>query len=419
MSLISGSKKGQVIPLATLTVAVILAGGYMFLKSATDKLNLVQGTTNDWKLDLMSKKVSMLGSYLVSNSLILCKEEPFETKHRCKWAGDYLTPQIPLASFGLSKAVDPSDSSVLTFDFAVVEATLNESLPSGKSVQVSFDLVNWQKNENLQAFVGQVPEAIKEIDNDAFLVLMKVKVPYKGSAGASGGDFETFSAIKRPLAIPKLEVKVAAPCASGCPSSISENPNPECRGPQEVPEKSVSSYALTFVNTGPGPIYKSAYQRTLTFPDKSPTQTKSLPMLVGRDFIMPNDRFEISDTVVCYQPKRIDKLVEVTSNKKISRAYCSQKWTSDCDLIWCGSDFCPEGQVASSTSSSVETLTNQHLNPMASVKYDLTPGTRLTSYMAMEPNKSTKTIPSASGTVTQLVKEYTTTTTTINYIPTH
>ena len=63
MSLISGSKKGQVIPLATLTVAVILAGGYMFLKSATDKLNLVQGTTNDWKLDLMSKKVSMLGSY--------------------------------------------------------------------------------------------------------------------------------------------------------------------------------------------------------------------------------------------------------------------------------------------------------------------------------------------------------------------
>ena len=408
MGFIFKSKKGQAIPLATLTVAMIVAGGYLFLKNATDKLALVQGTTNDWKLDLISKKVSMLGSYLVSNSLILCKEEPFETKQKCKWAGDYLTPQIPLANFGLSKSLDTSDASVLTYDFAVVEASLNQSLPSGKSVQVSFDLVNWQKNENLQAFVGQVPQAVKEIDNDAFLVLMKVKVPYKGSAGAGDGIFETFAAIKRPLAIPKLEVKVAAPCASGCPSSISENPNPECRGPQEVPEKSVSSYALTFVNTGPGPLYKTAYQRTLTFPDGAPTQTKSLPMLVGRDFIMPNDKFEISDTVVCYQPKIIEKTVQNTSSVGVSASGCARNWTPLCDL-----------SGTSVTTVSDPVLSNQHLNPMAGVKYDLTPGTRLTSLMAMEPNKSTRTVPSATGTVTQLVKEYTTTVTTVNYVPTH
>ena len=398
MSKLLGSKKGNAVMLAMMAVSVIVAGGYMFLQKATDKLNLVQGTTNDWKLDLLSKKASMLGSYLVSNSLILCKEEAFATKQKCTWAGSFLNPQIPLANFGLSKATDASDATVLTYDFSVVEASLNETFPSGKSIQISFDLVNWQKSSDLTSFVGTVSEDVKKVDNDAFLVLMKVRVPYKGNAAGQGdGYYETFAAIKRPLAIPKLEVRVASPCAAGCPSSIGENPFPECRGRQEVPDKSTSAYALTFVNTGPGAIYKASYERNISFTGFNPGQAaeiKSLNLLVGKDFIMPNDSFQVSDTVVCFQPKIIEKEVSVSTTVR-------------------------DNSRAGTSSTTSNTTLNQHLQTMANVKYDLTPGTRLTSYMVMEPNKSTNTVPSAAGSVKQLVKEYTTTYTTVQFISSH
>ena len=398
MHKVFGSNKGNAVLVAMMAVGAIVAGGFMFMQKATDKLNLVQGTTNDWKLDLLAKKASMLGSYLVSNSLLLCKEEDFSTKQNCIWAGDFLTPQIPLSNFGLSKATDAVDPTVLTYNFAVVEASLNEAIPIGKNVQISFDLVNWQNHDELKSFVGTIPEAVKTVDNDAFLVLMRVRVPYKGNAtDQDGGYFETFAAIKRPLAIPKLEVQVASPCASGCPSSIGENPFPECRGRQEVPDKSTSAYALTFVNTGPGPIYKASYERNISFTSFNPGQAAertSLNLLSGKDFIMPNDRFQISDTVVCFQPK----IIEIERNVSTTVA---------------------NNSLAGTSSTTSSTTLNQHLQTMANVKYDLTPGTRLTSFMVMEPNKSTNTIPAASGSVKQLVKEYTTTFTTVNYVPTH
>ncbi len=406
-----GSKNGNAVMLSMMAVGAIVVGGYMFLQKATDKLNLVQGTTNDWKLDLLSKKASMLGSYLVSNSLILCKEEVFATKQKCTWAGSFLNPQIPLASFGLSKATDASDTTVLTYDFAVVEASLNEALPSGKNIQISFDLVNWQNSSDLKSFVGTISEDVKKVDDDAFLVLMKVRVPYKGNtAGQGDGYYETFAAIKRPLAIPKLEVRVASPCASGCPSSVGENPFPECRGKQEVPDKSTSAYALTFVNTGPGAIYKASYERNISFTSLNPGQAAertSLNLLVGKDFIMPNDSFQVSDTVVCFQPKTIQNEVQTVENK------------TEYEYGYGGIG----GSVTTSEITSDKTTLNQHLQTMANVQYNLTPGNRLTSYMTMEPNKSTMTVPAAAGDVKQLVntytREYTVTNTTVQYISPH
>lgn len=397
--------------LATMAVGVIVAGGFLFLQKATDKLNLVQGTTGDWKLDLLSRKAMMLGSYLVSNSLLLCKEEAFSTKQKCTWAGDFLTPQIPLSNFGLSKATDATDTSVLTYDFGVVEASLNEALPSGKSVQISFDLVNWQNYKELESFVGTVPEEVKAVDNDAFIVLMKVRVPYKGTASdQSGGYYETFAAVKRPLAIPKLEVRVAFPCAAGCPSSVGENPFPECRGRQEVPDKSTSSYALTFVNTGPGPIYKASYERNISFTSfnpEQPSEVRSLDLLVGKDFIMPNESFQVSDTVVCFQPKTI-----YIENETIAYNSSTQE-----------DDGKAGTSVTTSQITSDTTTLNQHLQTMANVSYNLTPGNRLTPYMVMEPNKSTMTVPTAEGDVKQLVntyvREYTITYTTVQFVSSH
>ena len=406
-----GSKKGNAVLMAMMAVGAIVAGGFLFLQKATNKLELVQGTTNDWKLDLLSKKAMMLGSYLVSNSLLLCKEEAFSTKKRCTWAGDFLTPQIPLASFGLSKSNELVDTNVLTYDFAVVDASLKEALPIGKNIQIAFDLVNWKDNKELRSFVGTISDEVLKVDNDPFLVLMKVRVPYKANAvDQSGGYFETFAAVKRPLAIPKLEVRVASPCAAGCPSSVGENPFPECRGRQEVPDKSTSSYALTFMNTGPGPIYKASYERNISFTSFNPGQpseVRSLDLLVGKDFIMPNESFQVSDTVVCFQPKTIYIENETIVNNSSTQEDDGKAGTSE-----------TTSQITSDT-----TTLNQHLQTMANVSYNLTPGNRLTPYMVMEPNKSTMTVPIAEGDVKQLVntyvREYTTTNTTVQFVSSH
>ena len=391
------SKKGQSIPLAMAAVGLVVAGGIMFIQNATQKLAVVQQTTSDWKLDLMSKKALMLGSYLVSNSLVLCKEEAFSSNKNCTWSGDFLKPIIPVENFGLivAKASD-SEKKSLTFYVDLVDAALKESLPDGKKIIISFDLVNTEKNKDLASYMGQVSDEVKKVDDDKFLVLLKVRVPYKDGAGAFGGYFETFAAIKRPLAIPKLEIKVARPCFGGCPSSVGENPFPECRGPQETPMEATSAYALTFTNTGPGAIYKADYQRKLKFTPLTPgrkEEFKAVNFLAGKDFIMPNEKFEFSDSITCFEPKIIYKTVYASATTSCSS--CAGTYSS--------------------------TTLNQHLQTMASVEYSLTPGTRLlgNKYMKMEPNKSTMTLESPDGTIQQLVKEYTTTITTVRYVSPH
>lgn len=416
MTKLLGSKKGQVSVIAMLVGAAVVAGSYLLLQKSTDKLNLVQGTTNDWKLDLLSKKASMLGSYLVSNSLILCKEEGFSGSKKCIWGGNSLASPKDLIAFGLTAVNDVSDKNLLTYNFAVVEGALTEALPSGKSVQISFDLVDWQNDKDLKSFIGEIPNEVKTIDNDTFVVLMRVRVPFKPTeTSKDGGYYETFAFIKRPLAIPKLIVESAQACAAGCPSSIGENPFPECRGKQVIPEKSVSSYGLTFVNTGPGPIYKAAYKRLVTYPDNTPPKESSLPLMAGMEFIMPGQSIKISDIVECYQPTEETTNKTVSSTVAVSMSRCRGNWTADCNKIWNGSNFEASGQ--SSTSNPV--LSGQHLNRMADVSYAITPGSRLTSLMALQPNKSTSMLPSAAGAVNQLVREYTTTTTVVNYVPTH
>jgi hypothetical protein len=189
---------------------------------------------------------------------------------------------------------------------------------------------------------------------------------------------------------------------------VGENPFPECRGRQEVPDKSTSAYALTFVNTGPGPIYKASYERNISFTSFNPGQAAertSLNLLVGKDFIMPNDSFQVSDTVVCFQPKTIQTEVQTVQN--VYEVQYGNPGTS---------------QTTSQITADKTTL-NQHLQTMANVSYNLTPGNRLTSLMSMEPNKSTMTVPSAAGDVKQLVntyvREYTVTNTTVQFISSH
>jgi hypothetical protein len=308
---LSQAGSSLVLAMGLSTVAVI--GSYFAYNSVLQLEQMTHSESNSWEVDLINKKALTLAGYFVSNNLVLCREEGWRnnsTNKKCKWGGAY-QPEfngktISRSDFGIQDKTDNYDGD----GFLVMEVVT----PLGKedvTVELSFQLVNWENDPTVRNLIGEIPAGNALADADYFAVLVRAKSEFIDQTGQEAVA-TTMGFIRRPLANPMMTVTQSPRCDFSCVVGVSDNPFPECRGPREVPAISNSAVTMQIKNDGPGVIYRLAYARdTIYNPAFYPgetTRTDTVEMIGAKnnlqqpEVLMPGDSFTYVDSIPCLQP---------------------------------------------------------------------------------------------------------------------
>lgn len=344
---------------ASVVVGVSMATFMMYVD------NTLGGKTNEIRaldLNFANQRALTLGGYLVSTNLILCRSEGWQdlpSGQKCRWGGAYhvskQTPDgIPISKYDIEK-VDTSEGSL--------RLILNHDI-DGRKLQsyLYFNLQGFQKDDNLRKYVGLIPAANAVVDNDEDMVVMKAESVY--TVGEQKQRVHILGAMRRPMGSPEFRVESNPACDYSCVSGISENPNPECRGPDEVPQAGFSQVFMTVRNLGPGPIYKMKLEKTTTYdPDFYPgvkDKVDQFDVMATADVLMPGETTKVPDKMECVRPITVSRTV--TASAVTSGSY-----------------------NGSYTATSVRS--NVHYERTSSFNYDLNPGKVRSEYLTTEQSK--------------------------------
>lgn len=311
---------------------------------------------NEDSARIAGEKIRALSGYLITNNLMLCRNEGWvdiSGAPKCKWGGVYHQPTIDEGEFGLTKR--RYEKGVLKYDLTVDV--------DGVSVasELSFDLVDWRTNKEVMSLVGEIPNLNSRVDDDSFLVIINVESPYFSPSSNTMKVARIVGALRRPQGMPMLLVTGNSSCQSTCVAGEDQNPHLECRGPHEIPEKSVSTTQVRVKNLGPGPLYNLQYHKTISFADivGEKDQHAFVNIMQADQVFMPDRELLVPDTVVCMQPKKTVRTVTV--RRRGSR----------------------RGRNRGGTTTT-QTTVNSHQEQLAKVQYNIS----VSPYEPSEANKS-------------------------------
>lgn len=366
-----------------------------------------EGVFKEYEKYLVNADESDFAKYKADNAEVLKKYGS-----RCKWTGKQFTngsvKNIDLSKIHFSNpryfgfngdTPDPAlinhvDFGALVFDVDTValfkgqETVANSGENEEAEVEpvkgkILFKLYDFGKDENGKGDELGIAERIgvesigqTAADADHFAVLIKAEATYnrvyKNNQATGSKEIqrdqklESYFAIRRPLAMPVLEINEAV-CKSGCDSSLSVNDNPECRGAQSFDNIGEVKLTGRLYNPGPGTIYEAAAERNLKYdksmhPNKVDPPASSIDLLGDKDYLLPGEEIEWVDSIVC-------ETFKTTVNQTVT---CST-WRTNA----AGNPLCWDQQgneVDPAADASSDSSISQHREPAGKVTYSLSAG---------------------------------------------
>lgn len=379
----------------TMVLAGVIAAGTVGYMNSVDQNIKTLAQSKGWdKGQLMLDKVKTLANFLVSNSVIACKEGAFSNQtegHRCEWTGHQVLggklTKIDMADIGLNDT-GYDDKGFLEFELDTTKIKTTEKTKDDHDSsldltgKIAFKLYNLKNDEwNLKGKLSEVPQEYSHADKDNTFVLIKIEVADKQYAmeqkdnkdkdkdkvakkNGAGKFIKSFVAVRRPLSYPIISLN-SAKCKTSCKVASSQDNNPSCRGEQnsEGGNSEVAVPART-VNSGPGILYHLNLEKSTEF-DKgffpnlkvpAPSKVDAMPQ---RDYLLPGESVEWVTSVRCHTIKtRSDQ----TFTRSASNGSCRQNGRS----VPCPSQGAQAGVTV-----------GQHSQPAGKVKFTLdisTPG---------------------------------------------
>ena len=289
------------IVLSLVVSAGVLSTIYITQKIAGGFLSDLSQSMEDWEKHLVAKSAQTLAAYLVTNNLVMCREEGWQGKNaNCQWS-TVSNIENP-SQFHLSDEVDSSKGLSYKGEYMVDD--------SEKEYKVTFNLVDWT-DTSIQSLIGEIPEYVcrnktdlsiisdatcikykdssdpinqgcqrngsdlansvceyvSMVDSDHWIVLTKVEVDYKDPVSKLEQTHTMLSGIRRPLSLIKfVSVISSRRCSRACSVGSVANPFPTCRGSSVPSAEGVytgkASNIVTIKNEGPGFIYSLSLIRS-------------------------------------------------------------------------------------------------------------------------------------------------------------
>tara|TARA_B100001971_G_C18268000_1_gene596059 strand:+ start:55541 stop:57232 length:1692 start_codon:yes stop_codon:yes gene_type:complete len=263
--------------------------------------------------------------------------------HRCLWTGTQVSngvaEEIKLADvkfsnmryFGFNEdgtinkdLKDHKDFGALVFDVDTVNLINKNQVASDEQIEplrgsISFRLYDFGDNNDplgLRERIGVESIAQSAADDDHFAVLIKAEATYNRVFGAKQDEnnesqryvkkdekIERYFAIRRPIAIPKIDIDTPE-CQTSCDSSLSSNNNPECRGPMGFDNIVEVQLTGRVTNQGPGVLYNLKLEKSVEYdqnlyPNRENPEPKGIHVLGNRDYLLPGETAEWTDSITC------------------------------------------------------------------------------------------------------------------------
>ncbi len=308
-------------------------------KDQDTQLNQAKSSMERVEGQALMHKMKTLANFLVSSNVILCKSDPYKgsnERNRCSWGGVQYSggESVPLDKSKLgfdNGSYDKNGFLVFNVDTNKIQEksedgsdTENEEYElSGIKGSIGFKLYDFTDDPlNLAKNFGEIPNANIDSDNDRTIVLVKaeIKVSQKfikkrsvdengevtiTKEKSDGFTVKNYFGIRRPIAIPKIEIGNAV-CAAGCRPSIGLDDNMACRSKQSFEHADEVEITAKVTNLGPGVLYKLALEKNVEYDaEKYPNQKQPDPVainIIGStsvEYLMPGQTAEWSDSVKC------------------------------------------------------------------------------------------------------------------------
>ncbi len=269
---------------AAISIGGLLAVGLNAIRLSADE-------RGEWVYRHANRGAKNLAAYLISNNLILCREggwTGFGANQRCRWGGHKHTPELFPKDFNLSNQRYGANGE-LVFDYAF------ESGGVSTKTDLKFQLVDWDKSEELRHLLGEIPVEHSIVDDDWTFVHFRASTarPFQSPYFRQG-------AMRRPVGWPVVSANsLVGLCSLQCAAATSQNPSPICAGPQVAPPGLTITFHFTIRNLGPGPIYQLTFEREFQ-PYKNYFAKKTfapveVDFMGGEEVIMPGEEFTVTD----------------------------------------------------------------------------------------------------------------------------
>ena len=307
-----------------------------------------------WTDHFIQKYAMTLGSYLISNNIVLCRENGWKDHehNHCKWNEEAQESKedFHIISEEYTQA-DGEDKKTLKFTVTIQEESLNE----GKQIKfaLGFNLDNW-KSSSVKRLIGEIPdslcrdtttlqiipgtcsredqqckkpdgtvisnatcELISAVDQDYSIVLISSQIIKEQNQNTEPIQYV---GIRRPLAKLKVEIINQPRCDLSCASSETAFNSPECRGDfQPHADEDTASLKVKVTNLGPGALYSLALLREHTdltkqesdndseedensedsTPQPTYSVTSNLMENAREEVILPEQSLEFDDRITC------------------------------------------------------------------------------------------------------------------------
>ena len=343
------SKQGSTAIILSLMVSTgVLGTIYFTQKMSGSFLSRSAQTMEDWEKYLVTESAQVMAAYMVSNNLVMCREGGWKDKaSKCRWSTVEKTNSP--SAFNLSEESDSEKglSYIGTY-------TLGDN---DRKYKITFNLVDY-RDTSIENMIGEVPEAVcrdksnfaiikgatckdyseveyekpteltklpsevlaqpcqregsnvpnsfceyvRPVDDDNWIVLLKVEVDYKDPILNLDKKHIAFSGVRRPLSFIQFgDIISGRRCSMSCPVGKQLNPFSDCRG-DAIPSEEGSytgkaSNIVTVRNKGPGSIYSLALVRSsvkIVDPDALP-QTDIVQDIVkkaGLEVFLPGEEIK-------------------------------------------------------------------------------------------------------------------------------
>lgn len=252
---------------ANILVAVIVAGIALLVgKTILDRGVMLRSTISEQigsrEARVEAQKIQAAAGFVIANNLVVCKEGGFERGKMCDWRNNSLGELFNASRFGFGTMKHDDNGMHVTLVPEKLGFTPSEQFKILRGT-LTFKLVDGRGSEDLQRFTGARPPNLDSIDKDHSFIRVTLRFDYQQKQEVA--SHKTISYYRRPIAVLTTSVRSDSVCSGQCQSSISQNPNPSCRGPQAIDENARVDIVVKTTNNGPGALYALSYDRNVCF----------------------------------------------------------------------------------------------------------------------------------------------------------
>ena len=405
-SLFRNSRGSSAIILSVMVSGSVLATIFYNQQSMQWALSAQTNIKVQWSDHFIKKYGITLGSYLVANNLVLCKQGGWGDAPNlgplCKWNDGLTEPDqgTPNQVAGIKPPEDfhlipQENSALLQYKARIKEANIN----NGREVKfsLSFDLVNW-KDTAIKSLIGEIPsyvcrdtqtkqirdgycsppttssfqkkckyssandaesisnsqcEYMAEVDQDYYIVLLQVRL--LEDDGTPRGEM-AYAGIRRPLTSILVEMNEQPKCSLACVSSLTSNNNPGCRGDFQPYQGELAKLKLKITNKGPGVLYHlSLLRKEEPIPRSETSETKYTILAnaltsTSKKYLLPGENITIFDQVKCSESVHY-------KTETITRIQTQSQWRTN--------------PITAPQTESSQTTVNVHAQPYMTLSYIL------------------------------------------------